>query len=299
MPRFLILLAFATLLAGPPGLAAREARTPKPTFTVEALPPLPVDLRRFQLGRDGNTLIVAGGSTPDGVPVDSIHTTDLPSGTWREAGRLPAARAFGAGASDGAGLYLVGGEIDGHPTASVLRIGAGYPEASVRELPGLPEPLRRPAAAVAAGRLYVAGTLTGEGSPRSVFWSLDLAHLEAGWTVLPVWPGAARVAPTLVFAFESLHLVGGEADGLPVHDAFAYPLLRGWRPMAPPPAWGPDTAAAPVGESHILAFGATVEDGVEARILAYHDLTDRWVEFGPASALSCPPHPRRWPGQTA
>lgn len=285
MPRNHRSFFYALLLLLVPVLSvpAQDEDILTPAFAFEELPPLPENIEGFFLGQANGTVIAAGGESVDGdTPHSQIYALVPGSGVWSPMGELPTARSHGATASAGGYIVLVGGLTEGTPNSSVLTLTLQGNRVDVASLPNLPVVLDRPGATVQGGNLYVAGsTLASEGTPESFFLRLDLRKPENGWTELPAWPGAPRVAPTVAFSFESVHILGGLVDGVPTTEGFAWHPIYGWRTLAPAPSWGAYTRAASIGESHIFVFeGADAAGDTNPQIIAYHTLTDSWVVAG-------------------
>src|SRR5690606_32349296 len=87
-----------------------------PQFVVLEVPDLPEQIRDYQLGRHGATLIVAGGLGADGSLSDAIYTLPAGAGEWRLSGRLPEALVNSGAASTGGGMLLIGGRNQTGPS---------------------------------------------------------------------------------------------------------------------------------------------------------------------------------------
>lgn len=294
-------LLLSGLLATLPLAAQEEADAPpKPAFTFDEVAPLPADRRGFALGRDGGSLLVAGGVDASGEPQRTVYRYDRLENEWSAVGDLPRPFAHGASATSTAGLILVGGTQAEEPSTQVTAVSLAANGLAVRSLPPLPYPMADTAATVASGELYVVGTRIAEnGEPRSVFLRLsvappldftqsmlatvgfDFVDENPQWRELPTWSGPPVKAPALEYSFDSVHLFGlSTGNGDPV--GYAFRSGDGWRPLQPPPSWGPSTTLSALGEAHIFAFeGVTAAGGEAPRILTYHTLTDSWVVAAP------------------
>jgi N-acetylneuraminic acid mutarotase len=139
----------------------------------------------------------------------------------------------------------------------------------------MPEPLSFMAGALVGNTIYVAGGqhVMKNAIPSSAFWALDLSKRdrpgEFKWTVLPTWPGAARVVPIAagqraangeeLFLFSGRVQEAGKRSQI-LSDAYAFnPTTRSWRTL---PKIGGDAGAsvmagmaAPVGSDEVLVFG--------------------------------------------
>lgn len=127
--------------------------------------------------------------------------------------------------------------------------------------------------------------------PSSIFWALDLSKRdqpgEFNWSVLPAWPGPARILPVAAaqrtargeefFLFSGRQPQAGQPTQI-LSDAYAFdPRSRLWRTL-PPVGDGARSglsvmagSAVAVGESEILIFGG--DRGELFQQLEVHDLT--------------------------
>ena len=266
-------------------------------------------------GVSQGALIVAGGAVSPEAPEakhgeivwhDDLYvlSDDEPTG-WLMGFKLKQPVAYGASVSTAESLILIGGKNAEGYQEVVTRITWDPATRTIEQesLPSLPEPVAFTDAARIGGTLYVAGGQTA-GLSR-VFWSLDLADLEAGWKVLEPWKGPSRrkaVAVTQnignnVFFF----IMGGENlverdDGMiqvtPVTDGYRYsPRDRQWKRVAESPHAITAAPAIDYGQSHILVFGGASQQyptndlsvehpGPSRDLLAYHTITDTWIKAG-------------------
>ncbi|MBL9214523.1 MAG: hypothetical protein JNG83_03505, partial [Opitutaceae bacterium] len=268
-------------------------------------------------------LIVAGGTNwpQPGVKrwYDTIHVLVDGEKTWRDGGRLPAPRAYGAAVSLPDGVLVLGG--DGGDAPEKLYQDAFFmawdgQQVRLRPAPALPLPLTNPAAIAVGGSVYLAGGNTG--SPRlshGGFWRLDLANPAAGWQPLPLWPGPARSHAVLAELDGAIYLVGGfetrvGADGKTqsayLADAYRYRPGGQWETLPAPP-WSTMAAPspAPVTRSPARLFLLGGVDGRQAGLLPrdvrvpediiYFDVARHawrlWPQRWPASAVTIPAVP--------
>jgi SSS family transporter len=282
----------------------------------EALPDLP-DPHGFAgsfAGVSGDCLVVAGGANfplappwEGGAKVwhDRVFVLPAPDGRWREVGRLPRPLAYGVSVSTPAGLLCIGGsDAERHyPDSFLLR----WDGTSLRSepMPILPEPLANMGGVALGRRVHLVG---GTGMPEATeasarAFELDLDRLGAGWREIAPLPGSGRILPLVAAQAGSVFVVSGaalraDALGRPqrtwLADAWRLRPDRGWAAAAGPP-WPLVAAPSPatsIGASHFLAIGG--DDGVLAgfepiarhpgfprRVLAYHTITDTWVELAP------------------
>ena len=142
-------------------------------------------------------------------------------------------------------------------------------------LPDLPVELPNLGAAQAAGKLFVAGG--------SQLFSLNITAPESGWIECAGLPEAAEDSPVLVGLHGTLYLSGTGVSGT---GAFSYnPVRDEWTPLSAAPNDLRGFVATTCGNDHLLYFNAATSD---ARILAYHRVTDEWFEMG---QLPHPVHP--------
>jgi solute:Na+ symporter, SSS family len=292
--RFLFRLLAALLIAS--AAAHGSAEQVAPTFNFPSLPDLPRALHGAFAGTHQGVVLVAGGVYVDGVepsPSRDVYALRPAASSWERVGELPEAVAWGGSASHGQGLICVGGLIDGEATARVMRVSLVEGRVRVDRLPDLPTPVARPGAAISSNALFVAGgrmSVNGQ-EDSGAFLRLDLAEPTAAWESLPSWPGAARSSPVLVGLQGTVFLFGGSASGGLRGDAYSYTSRYGWRELTDPPSWFDGVAAAAFGQGHIFFFGGRDEHGqASSAMLAYHAITDRWIQLDdwPAAAPGYP-----------
>jgi SSS family transporter len=317
--------ALAVILAA----AARADDGAAATWT--SLPPLPdaEGVAGAFAGASGGALLVAGGANfPGAKPweggtkawTDRAWVLDKPDGAWREAGRLPGPRAYGASVATPAGLLCIGGNDTGrhHDAVFLLRWTGATLERD--EFPSLPEPRANLCGALAGRRVIVAG---GEAAPGATAagtncWALDLDDRAAGWRALPSWPGPGRSLAAAgtqggeFFLFGGVSLAAGP-DGAPLRtylrDAYAWRAGRGWRRIAdlPNPLAAAPSPAPPAGQSFLLLAGGDdgsrarlgavpTHPGFEAPLLGYHTITDTWTPLGALPAVRVTTPAVAWAG---
>jgi len=285
-----------------------------------SLPPLP-DAEGFAgafAGVSAGALLVAGGANFPGakpwdggskVWTDRAWVLDRPDGAWREAGRLPGPRAYGASVTTPDGLLCIGGSDTGrhHDEVFLLRWTGTALERDA--WPPLPAPCANLCGALAGRTVIVAG---GEAAPGATAagtnaWALDLDDRAAGWRALPTWPGpgrtlaAAGVQGGEFFLFGGVSLAAGP-EGKPVRtylrDAFAWRAGRGWRRIAdlPSPLAAAPSPAPAAGQAFLLLAGGDdgsrvhlgtvpAHPGFDAPLLGYHTITDTWTPLGALPAV--------------
>ncbi len=191
--------------------------------------------------------------------------------------KLPRRLGYGVSVSTPEGIVCLGGNDADRCYADVYLLSWDAIAREVRRttLPSMPEPLSFMAGALVGNTIYVAGGqhVMKNAIPSSAFWALDLSKRdrprEFKWTVLPTWPGAARVVPVAAgqraakgeefFLFSGRVQEAGKRSQI-LSDAYAFnPTTRLWRRL---PKIGGDTGASvmagmatPVGSDEVLVFG--------------------------------------------
>jgi N-acetylneuraminic acid mutarotase len=312
MRRLILIVA----LALPASLSGQEPRWDK-------LPSLP-DREGFAgsfAGVSGGALLVAGGANfPGRKPweggqkewYDTVFVLDKPDGTWRRAGRLPRALAYGVSVTTEEGILCIGGAgaTEHHADCFLLRWYDG--RLSITKMPSLPKACAYLSGAQVGSVVQVAGGIEKPDSTSCLktFWSLDLAKKDASWQALKPWPGPARMLAVpgssggTFFLLSGTDLSAGK-DGRPVRtylrDAYSYHPDSGWRKLADLPR--PAVAApspAPVLAGQLLVIsgddGRNVHfeprdehPGFPRGILAY-DLRGSWKSLAdsPLSRATVP-----------
>ena len=246
-------------------------------------------------------LVVAGGLTrppepQDGlsaVPTADVWILESPRGNWRATTPLPQATAFGAATSLGQSAVFAGGTAGGGSDYldSAYQVRFEGDDLVYEELPPIPDPRSRAAAASIGSAVYIACGLRQAASPQSTrdLFRLDLDAAEPAWELSPALPGPARHSAGMIAREGTLYLFGGsgsESSGAlsPLSDAFRLVPGGAWEDAtgSPSPVRGP---ALPMGPTHIVAMG--IDPGASVSALAYHTITDTWVRLGapPAGAV--------------
>ncbi|MDP6928414.1 MAG: hypothetical protein QF412_01805, partial [Planctomycetota bacterium] len=283
-------------------------------------------------GVSNDVLILAGGANfPDGRPWeghpkiwhDRIFVLADPDGQWQLADmRLPRPLAYGVSISWNDRLLCFGGG-DGeqhHANAFALRwTGKGI---EIDELPSMPQAAAFFCGARVENEIFLAGGLRDPDASEAThsFWSLDLQQQSPQWKSLPPWPGPPRhlsvagVQGKAFFLFSGIELRDGQRVKPYLTDGYRF-SKGSWQPIASlprPVAAAPDPAVA-LGSSHLLVLGgdggthsAALEDahpGFDPSILAYHAITDTWIESGSLPKVPGPdpaqtPNGGHWPPVT-
>ncbi|HEX2047974.1 MAG TPA: kelch repeat-containing protein [Acidimicrobiales bacterium] len=174
-----------------------------------------VDLPRLRRPRGaaaaaavGDVLVLAGGRDVAAL----VGPTEVFDGSgWRDADAIPTRRDHLSAASDGRSLFTVGGRFlqPGALSAALERFDAAT--GTWERLPAMPTARGGQGAALAGGRLVVAG---GE-DPSGVYGEVE-AYDVAGqqWTALPALPTPRHGLAVERVGDQVLVLVGGTAFGV-------------------------------------------------------------------------------------
>lgn len=307
---------------------------PKQTLQWDSLPDLPdaLGVAGPFIGVHNDVLIVAGGANfprpvwdNDKQWHDQIYVCRRTSDgfRWQSAGQLPRAVAYGASVSTPDGVICIGGNDADTTFAEVFRMSwdRQREEIVLTDLPSLPTPCAYGAAALMEDTVYLTGgqSKAGLDSAMSGFWSLDLdpdAAAEGAWTKRPDIPGRGRAFHLAVSQHNGYHdciyvISGRQQNGDQVRflkDVWEYCPAEGlWRQRHDAPACVMAGTALSIGQSHIFVFGGAdgrlfhrtdelrdQHPGFPKRTYAYHTITDRWVEAGPAPANHVTTTAVRW-----
>jgi len=271
------------------------------------------------IGHSSDAIVVAGGlRLPEGAKslanAESVNRVDVYANKKWQTRELYSIAAFGAVASDGAKMYLVGGIREGRPVDEVLALEWINDDLTSSSLPALPCPLALASATTVNGTIYVAGGATS--LKPLVFndsvWTLNLAFPQKGWNALDGYGGEDssqmhRLRPAVGHQFQNLVILGGwrtAEDGTfrSLSDGLRLVQKPGkqvsWSVIAPLEnglTLGAASAITP-GESHVLLLGLerrseaqtlfdllTGPDPGRPEVLAYHIITDTWTIYGKIS----------------
>jgi DNA-binding beta-propeller fold protein YncE len=128
---------------------------------------LPSALRYAAATSVGGTMVIAGGSRPDGSATDAVLTYS-PGGRVAVLGRLSAPTTHAAAAALGGIAYVIGGRgaVAGTPSSAVVSVDLSHRR--LRIAGHLPRPLSDLAAVGLSDRILVAGGRGGAGTASSV-----------------------------------------------------------------------------------------------------------------------------------
>lgn len=269
-PKKLLLagITLSMLLFGSSGFA----QSIESVLDYQNIPNLPMPISGAAIGIIGNNIVAVGGEIGD-KPNNTVFGFDVAKGDWSSKGEWSVVQAEAGYASDGSQLIIAGGKKGDQPSASVVQLTINDQGVTTTTLPDMPKALPAPAVLIEKEFLYVAGSAEGE----NLFARLPLTTPDKGWEILPMFPGSAREGSILLRSFDNrLYLFGGYHNGEPVHSTLEYSVKLGWVEKTAVPSWTGKPSAVAFGESHLVLFGADDHHGV----LAYHTITDTWVEMG-------------------
>jgi len=283
------------------------------------LPDLPCAIGGQFVGVVDGMLVVAGGSVWDRPSwdrgtkswVDTIYVLDQGSTTWRLAGRLPYALAYGSSVNVEDGLILFGGQTSSDFVSAVVRLSLRAGKSEIRALGDLPAPMAMMNAALAGGIIYLAG---GQPSFRPstalrTFLSISLYDLLSGkpaWRDLPCWDGPGRFFSHMAACGDEVYLAGG-ADLVPgpagnpvrkfLRDAHHYSPKYGWEKLPDMPR-AAQAGLAACHDGRFYVFGGSdgtlseelrdQHPGFRRDVLEYEPQARCWREAGrlPASLVT-------------
>ena len=274
----LVFLGFLHSAVHSSGLAAQP-------MAVAQLPPPPFDPRGgFVMAAD--EMLVAAGAKDGAL---TLWTTSIDgSQPWHSSGTAVPTDAAIARHDDK--WIVVGGLVDGLPSAQVLELGFETSgQAMLANLPSLPQPVVGAAAAVLGGKLYVfGGSTAADGSaPTAELWELDLGNPEASWSQRESLPAGARAFSAYAGHNSMLCVFGGtSAGGGALKETWTYrpaPLEgtrdSGWRRLSDVPAELTRGVALPLGQSQLLVLGDELTH-------LFHTVTDAWCAFDARPGLT-------------
>ena len=227
--------------------------------------------------------------------------------------------AYGTSVTTSKGVVCIGGNDGETVLAKAFLLAMENGTIVQKPLPDLPSSLCYSSAAAVGDVIYVAGGTTGlklETAAR-ILWKLDMGKGAPNWESIE-WP---REIPERAFhmtvaqknaAHTCLYIIGGrrsnpEAEGGVefLTDVWEFNLAtHTWRQRSNIPSPRVAGVAAPLGESHIMVIGGDSGEnffkadelkdnhpGFAKTTLAYHTVTDSWVEGGaqPANHVTTSP----------
>ncbi|MEM9186383.1 MAG: sodium/solute symporter [Planctomycetota bacterium] len=244
---------------------------------------------------------------------------------WLSGYSVGAPIAYGAVAVTPQGVVCLGGDTGEVVTdrCFLLAWDPGRRELVEAPLPKLPEPCAYGAAAAIGEEVYLIGGQSGQTLDTATdrCWRIDLSATRPAWGSLAAMPGGVRAFHQVVAqhnGFETRLYAFGGRRAAPTSDApgaitvlsdhYEYsPSKKQWRRRADLPSPRMAGAAVAVGQSHVFtltgADGSLWNDaatlklghpGFPKRALAYHTITDTWVDAGPTPANPVTTPATRW-----
>jgi solute:Na+ symporter, SSS family len=290
----------------------------------ETLPEIPdrTGLAAPFAGVAGGGLVVAGGANfPEAAPWDGgakiwhdqVFILDDPAGSWREAGRLPRALAYGVSVTIPGGVLCIGGSDADRHHADCFVLKPAQGKLTIEPFPALPEPLANMAGTVLGNTVWIVGGTTSPNATTAsnALLALDLDNLAGGWKNHAPLPGPGRILPVVgarsgaFFVFSGASLApdaGGKAVRTYLRDAWRFDPRGGWTqvPDLPRAAVAAPSPALAVGGSHLFVIGGddgshvdfepkSQHPGFSREILAFDAVTKTWVAAGSLTETANPP----------
>lgn len=240
-------------------------------------PPLPDPVGyagNFAAALNGRLLTGGGSQFPDkplwldGVKAysDRIFALGARDGIWMELKtKLPLKMAHFAFAASSEAAYLAGGMTAEGLVKKVFAIQPEGDEVTITSLPDLPRAVVYATAALANGRLYIAGGQHDAAVKQASAecWSLELSSDQAQWRREPDLPGTGTFVGAMASDGSMLYFLGGvgfDESGKGVQSNKAYRLAPGataWEalPEMPEPRVGPVTPSPILPGNRIFVMG--------------------------------------------
>jgi Kelch motif len=262
-----LLLGAAAALAVAASAGAAESRW-------ETRSPLVVPRTEVSAAAVGNEIVVLGGLTVNGGASQRVDAYSPGRDTWRRLPDLPLGVHHSTAVGAGMKLYVFGGYT---AAGGTLRSAFVLENGVWRRLPRLPFPRAAAGAALAAGRIVVAGGI-GEGRrlARNAL-SFDLRTVR--WSVVAGPTPREHLGVTALAG--TIYAVGGRTAGLDtnlLHFESYRPGDRGWRRLQPVPDPRGGTGAAAL-SGQVVSVGGEEPGGTIAEVLAYRVGDRRWVRL--------------------
>lgn len=257
----------------------------------------------------------------DKVWHDQIHvlTKDGETLSWLIGGTLPQVTAYGAAVSTDDGVVCIGGNDSEQTFDDVVLLSwdVDRKQITTTTWPSLPTPCAFGAATLIGNVIYVAGGQSDSSleSAMSNLWSLDLSKKKTAnefvWKRLPNCPGPTRALNLTVSQHngysDCVYVISGRRQDGPAEDPASFGFLKDvweytpstqqWRRRADAPRCVMAGTGIGLGQSHIFVLSGATErlyfktdelrddhPGFIKQSLAYHTITDTWIEAGPTPA---------------
>lgn len=253
---------------------------------------------------------------------DAIHVLVKRTGggyTWKDGGKLARPIAYGAAVSTKEGVVCIGGNDSAATFDEVFLLSwdARAAKVTTTPYPSLPKTCAFSAATLIGQTIYVAGGQNGLSleSAMNNLWSLDLSKKdrpeEFVWQELPPCPGPTRALNLTVSQHngydDCVYVISGRRQEGDADDPSSFefltdvweytPVTRQWRKRADAPRCVMAGTGIGVGQSHIFVLGGATEKlffqsdelkdehrGFIKESLAYHTITDTWIQAGTTPA---------------
>lgn len=254
-------------------------------------------------GVSHGALLVAGGASFPGqkpweggakVWYDTVFILETPDASWRVAGKLPRALAYGVSVTTRDGVLCLGGSDAQRHYAEVFLLEWRSGRLRQKNFPALPRPCANMCGLIVSNIAYVAGGIDSPAATNALktFWALDLSANRPRWKELEPWPGPPRMLAVAgahdgaFYLFSGADLHGNVRTYL--RDAFRYKPGAGWKrlPDLPRPA-AAAPSPAPLIDNRL--FVMTGDDGSKIGFQPMH------LHPGfPRTALAFDPDTARW-----
>ena len=209
----------------------------------------PTAVSNVSAARMGDTIVVPGGMTSDGVPTTTVEVYDAAADAWSPAAPLPAPRMAYAAAEFGGWVYVMGGWDGAAYSANVYAYDAGANRWSSRA--AMPSPRGFAAAAVLDDAIYVVGGFDGQVESSACQRYLPR---EDRWEACPSM-SVGRGGLALVAVGANLYAIGGGWNGYLAFNEMLAPGANEWRAIPTPFTGQWRGLGAAVLDSDIVAVG--------------------------------------------
>ena len=265
MARLAPLLGLVLLLSASLGAAA--------TVQWEARSPLPLPRTEVAAAVVGNEIAVVGGFNADGSHSARADMYSPSLDRWRRLPDLPASVHHGMAVGHQGRLYVLGGY--GHDGAP-LRSAFAFENGRWRALPRLPFPRAAAGAAVAGGRIVIAGGVARVSGARLARNALSFDLRSRRWAIVPGPTPREHLGVTALAG--TVYAVAGRTSGLDTnvtHFQSYRPGDRRWRTLPAVPDARGGTGAAAL-DSRIVSVGGEEPSGTIREVYAYRASTRTW-----------------------
>ena len=248
-----------------------------------------------------------------------VLTKNGESYAWKDGGKLSRPTAYGASVSTKYGVVCMGGNDSKETFDEVFLLSwdSKTGKLTTTEYPSLPKPCAFSAATIIGDVIYLAGGQSGQSLETAManFWALDLSKKsskeEFVWKELPAVPGPTRALNLTVSQHngynDCVYVISGRRQEGSAEDRASFSFLKDvwefnpsknrWRRRADAPRCVMAGTGIALGQSHIFVLGGATEKlffkgndlkddhpGFVKKSLAYHTITDTWIEAGATPA---------------